>query len=87
MDWLRVFESWKHLSNEAGDPLVFRGTVGWGDWEVCSGSEGRERGGCGKMRGVGSPSITTVVPRKVQLLACSNWAVGERPQGSNFRKP
>lgn len=45
MDWLRVFESWKHLSNEAGDPLVFGGTVGWGDWEVCSGSEGRERGG------------------------------------------
>lgn len=39
------------------------------------------------MRGVGSPSITTVVPRKVQLLACSNWAVGESPQGSNFRKP
>lgn len=39
------------------------------------------------MRGVGSPSITTVASGEVQLLACEREAVRERPQGSNFREP
>lgn len=39
------------------------------------------------MNRMGPLSIITVAAGKAQLSGCSNWAVGERTIGSNFRKP
>lgn len=60
----------------------------WGPGNLLRGvGQWKGRGECGTVNGMGPLATTAVAPGKAWLQGCSNWPVGERPKGRNFRRP